>query len=543
MAQDLAHYGRDRRDGVRLPELLEALRARDVDPVVPEPLPLLGGHHAAPARGDGARAADPAAISTCRSSTRPTRCSSACAARSASAPIREKVARFRDAVPDVAIRTTCIVGFPGETDGRLRAAARVPRGDAVRARRRVHVLAAGGDACRASGRRRARRRQARAARAADRTAARHHRRALRARAVGRTVRAIDRCGRPPAGRRQARAALAGRRHRRRDAGSTPTRRPARSSTSKSRTWWTTTISARALGGRARRAGGRAARQRSRTSARLHRELRAVTGAARARRAARRGAVGARRRSAGAAERVREDDQPTGDDPAEPPLPTDSAAQQPPQPEMPRDEAPPPRVEGARDVRVALATAAQGAVLSGTGAFRLFDARNAVLVRARDPDAWSVERRGRQLRAVRQGTATSWSDGLLTLRPDRDDEFVVFAGQRFRGVIRVVASDTGIVVVNVLAGGMVPARRGAARDRRPARGNEEGRGRGAGDRGAELHRRAARRDRRQLVAQCELRPALERGRPGVRRRRRGAAVLEPGRGAHAWGWSSSTAAAW
>ena len=30
--------------------------------------------------------------------------------------IREKVRRFRDAVPNLAIRTTCIVGFPGETD-------------------------------------------------------------------------------------------------------------------------------------------------------------------------------------------------------------------------------------------------------------------------------------------------------------------------------------------------------------------------------------------------------------------------------------------
>jgi len=30
--------------------------------------------------------------------------------------IRERVKKFRDAVPDVAIRTTCIVGFPGETE-------------------------------------------------------------------------------------------------------------------------------------------------------------------------------------------------------------------------------------------------------------------------------------------------------------------------------------------------------------------------------------------------------------------------------------------
>jgi stage II sporulation protein D len=84
----------------------------------------------------------------------------------------------------------------------------------------------------------------------------------------------------------------------------------------------------------------------------------------------------------------------------------------------------------------------------------------------------VERRGRQLRAVRQGTATSWSDGVLTLRPDRDEEFGVFAGQRFRGVLRVVASDTGIVVVNVLPldwylRGVVPLEIGG-----PRAGNEQ-----------------------------------------------------------------------
>ncbi|MFL5462687.1 MAG: 30S ribosomal protein S12 methylthiotransferase RimO [Gemmatimonadaceae bacterium] len=115
VAQDLAHYGRDRRDGFKLPELLEALVAetsipwlrmlylysagitdRLLDVVARESrvlryldMPIQHGSDEVLAR-----------------MRRPER----------KRTIRERVSKFRDAVPDVAIRTTCIVGFPGETD-------------------------------------------------------------------------------------------------------------------------------------------------------------------------------------------------------------------------------------------------------------------------------------------------------------------------------------------------------------------------------------------------------------------------------------------
>ena len=115
VAQDLAHYGRDRRDGIKLPELLEALvsetsipwirmlylystgitdrllevvaREQRVLPYVD--MPIQHGSDLVLAR-----------------MRRPER----------QRTIRERVTRFRAAVPDVALRTTCIVGFPGETD-------------------------------------------------------------------------------------------------------------------------------------------------------------------------------------------------------------------------------------------------------------------------------------------------------------------------------------------------------------------------------------------------------------------------------------------
>ncbi|MGH7669847.1 MAG: 30S ribosomal protein S12 methylthiotransferase RimO [Gemmatimonadaceae bacterium] len=115
VAQDLAHYGRDRRDGIGLERLLQALLAETglpwirmlyvysagltagvLDLMAREPrllpyvdMPIQHGSDAVLAR-----------------MRRPER----------NATIRDRVLRIRDVVPDVAIRTTCIVGFPGETD-------------------------------------------------------------------------------------------------------------------------------------------------------------------------------------------------------------------------------------------------------------------------------------------------------------------------------------------------------------------------------------------------------------------------------------------
>jgi len=119
-------------------------------------------------------------------------------------------------------------------------------------------------------------------------------------------------------------------------------------------------------------------------------------------------------------------------------------------EIPRDEPPRPRTESPGDVRIGLATAAQEASLSATGGWRLFDGRNSVLVRGRAGEEWTVERRGRQLRASRHGASpTPWVDGPITMRPDGDESFGNFAGRRYRGVMRVVPTDTSVVVVNVL----------------------------------------------------------------------------------------------
>ncbi|MDA1080997.1 MAG: 30S ribosomal protein S12 methylthiotransferase RimO [Gemmatimonadetes bacterium] len=115
VAQDLAHYGRDRRDGVGLPEVLEALVRETSIPwlrmmylysagITPRLLDVIAREPRIMRYLD--MPIQHASDSVLERMRRPER----------KRTIREKVARYRDAVPGVAIRTTCIVGFPGETD-------------------------------------------------------------------------------------------------------------------------------------------------------------------------------------------------------------------------------------------------------------------------------------------------------------------------------------------------------------------------------------------------------------------------------------------
>ncbi|MDO8500733.1 MAG: 30S ribosomal protein S12 methylthiotransferase RimO [Gemmatimonadaceae bacterium] len=115
VAQDLAHYGRDIRDGIRLPELLESLVAETSIPwirmlylystgITPRLLDVLAKEdRILPYLDMPMQHASDAVLARMR---RPER----------KRTIRDRVARFREAVPGVAIRTTCIVGFPGETE-------------------------------------------------------------------------------------------------------------------------------------------------------------------------------------------------------------------------------------------------------------------------------------------------------------------------------------------------------------------------------------------------------------------------------------------
>ena len=118
VAQDLAHYGRDLRNGQGLPDVLEALVQETTIPwirmlylystgITDRLLEVVAREHRVlPYVDMPIQHASDAVLTRMR---RPER----------QRTIRERVAKFRAAVPGVAIRTTCIVGFPGETDAQF----------------------------------------------------------------------------------------------------------------------------------------------------------------------------------------------------------------------------------------------------------------------------------------------------------------------------------------------------------------------------------------------------------------------------------------
>ena len=116
VAQDLAHYGRDlRAAAVALPDLLTALVQETSVPwirmlylysagLTPRLLELMAREPRILPYLD--MPIQHGSDDVLRRMRRPERQSS----------LREKIGRIRDVVPDVAIRTTCVVGFPGETN-------------------------------------------------------------------------------------------------------------------------------------------------------------------------------------------------------------------------------------------------------------------------------------------------------------------------------------------------------------------------------------------------------------------------------------------
>jgi ribosomal protein S12 methylthiotransferase len=115
VAQDLAHYGRDVRDGTVLPDLLESLLNETDIPwfrllyiysagLTPAMLELIARQPRIVRYLDiPMQHASDAVLARMR---RPER----------QARQRDKLRQIRETVPDVAIRTTVIVGFPGETE-------------------------------------------------------------------------------------------------------------------------------------------------------------------------------------------------------------------------------------------------------------------------------------------------------------------------------------------------------------------------------------------------------------------------------------------
>ncbi len=110
----------------------------------------------------------------------------------------------------------------------------------------------------------------------------------------------------------------------------------------------------------------------------------------------------------------------------------------------------PRIKAPTELRVVLGSARDEAPVGGRNAWRLVDAWSRTHARGASV-TWDVERDGLRLRGrARDGrTVTAWSAEPFGLVAEQPDEGVEWEGKRYRGELRFVATDTAIVVVNVV----------------------------------------------------------------------------------------------
>jgi stage II sporulation protein D len=105
----------------------------------------------------------------------------------------------------------------------------------------------------------------------------------------------------------------------------------------------------------------------------------------------------------------------------------------------------------RVARVALALSATAPNVGATSEWRLYGADGRQPIARGDAgEAWRIERRGLELRAVGPNGATSWREGPIVARPVAPNGFVTFNGRRWRGELWSHATNDGIIVVNRVA---------------------------------------------------------------------------------------------
>jgi stage II sporulation protein D len=110
--------------------------------------------------------------------------------------------------------------------------------------------------------------------------------------------------------------------------------------------------------------------------------------------------------------------------------------------------PEPALGGGEPIRIAIVGGASAVRLGGTGPWQLEGSGgHPAIARIDGRGEWRVEAGSSGLRAVAPGGASSGLHRSLVARPAVGDAFVTVEGRAYRGTVSIVATDTGVLVIN------------------------------------------------------------------------------------------------